>query len=182
MNFVKLTPLGAADGEAIDFYLNAELIVSIQRVESQIRGKSRTVITTTNGVSHAVQDAPEDIFNAIAVATGETTNVAAESTNPDINYTEAGKAAAADRPALAEFLHAFAADPANAAVLKSAGIDMANPANKALDAEALFAKLAHQTARLQGGKLTPVLVGIFGEDDANRAFAALKGLGRKGGK
>lgn len=69
-NFLKLTPLGAVEGEGDKsaFLVNADLIVSLQRVESAIKGKARTVVTTTGGQTYAVTDTPGDIVAAIELA------------------------------------------------------------------------------------------------------------------
>ena len=69
-NFLKLTPLGAVEGEGDKsaFLINADLIVSLQRVESAIKGKARTVVTTTGGQTYAVTDTPGDIVAAIELA------------------------------------------------------------------------------------------------------------------
>jgi hypothetical protein len=69
-NFLKLTPLGAVEGEGDKsaFLVNADLIVSLQRVESAIKGKARTVVTTTGGQTYAVTDTPADIVAAIELA------------------------------------------------------------------------------------------------------------------
>lgn len=83
-NFLKLTPLGAVegDGDKAAFLLNADLIVSLQRVESTIKGKARTVVTTTGGQTYAVTDTPADIVAAIDLAEEAKATVAQSETSP----------------------------------------------------------------------------------------------------
>lgn len=96
-NFVKMTPLGAVegDGEKNAFLLNADLIVSLQRVDMVTKGKSRTVVTTSGGQTYSVIDTPADIVAAIDLAEEAKNAPALPGGDPDPKLPSATAAAEA---------------------------------------------------------------------------------------